>query len=107
MPVLAAHATCTVPVGGCGKWNVKSLGLFVITLAAGTPSISKSDAFTPVTVLLKVTLIALKLIRSDPGDGSKPATGGLVSALTVKVKMLVVKELMSVLGGAAVAADDC
>lgn len=63
-----------------------------VTPVAGAPLIRKSTAFTPRTILLKVTAIWVRLV-TVPGAGDWPAmTGGAMSVLTVRFTTLEVAE---------------
>src|SRR5688500_6376032 len=76
MPCEPLHATRTVPSGGAGKPNVKFV-LPAVSIVAGRPLISKSDASTPVTGSLKLTVICVKLVTL-PGAGlTLEITGGV------------------------------
>src|SRR5262245_23004500 len=69
IPWSAAQATCTVPVAGWGKLNRNCPGAPKVMLAAGTPLIRRSDAWTPVTGSLKNTSMLVKERFFDPGGG--------------------------------------
>ena len=83
MPCPAAHATCTMPVAGCGNRKVNWLGPSTVMLEAATLLINKSAASTPVTASLNSTVRLLKELTVVPASGVRMETMGGVRSTKV------------------------
>ena len=81
MPGFIANATDTIPVAGCAKVKMYSMGEITDKPVAGTVLMSRSDAFTPETASLKTTLISMSVPTVEPAGGSMFTTAGGTSSI--------------------------
>src|SRR5215212_6565837 len=68
IPCATAQLNWTVPYAGCRKLKVKLVPA-PVTLVAATPLIKRSDAFTPCTGSLNVTVAEVRLETMLPAAG--------------------------------------
>src|SRR5438105_3584547 len=107
MPLFAAQATCTAPVGGSGKLKMNWFGATALRPEAGIPLMRRSDASTPETDSLKRTVIELRERTVPPGAGERLAIVGGVRSIRLYCQVDPAAFALNELGLAAWSAMPC